>query len=78
MAFTCTVQAISYQNDVFSVTVFFNDSATSWNAVKTYAMPTGTTQTQAVATITADGIAYKAALAQNVALAAKVGSVIVI
>ena len=78
MAFTATIQSINFQNDQFNVTVQFNDSATSWNSNKVYNFPTGTTQSIAVAQITADGVAYKAALGANTALQSKVGTVITI
>lgn len=78
MAFTATISSINFQNDVFNVVVAFNDSATGWTASKTYNFPVGTTQAIAVAQITVDGNAYKAALVANTALQSKVGFVITI
>lgn len=78
MAFTATISSINFQNDTFNVVVVFNDSATSWTANKTYGFPAGTTQSSAVAQITADGILYKASLVANNALQSKVGTVITI
>lgn len=78
MAFTATIQSINFQDDNFHVVVMFNDSVTSWSANKTYTFATGTTQSAAVAQITADGTAYKASLAANNSLQSKVGTVITI
>jgi hypothetical protein len=78
MAFTATISSVNFQNDQFNIVVAFNDSATNWSANKTYNLPVGTTQATAVAQITADGTAYKAALAANNALQSKVGFVITI
>lgn len=78
MAFTATIASINFQDDNFHVVVNFNDSVTSWSASKTYTFPTGTTQAVAVAQITTDGTAYKAALTANNALQSKVGQVITI
>lgn len=78
MAFTATINSINYQNDQWQLAVTFNDSASGWTSNKTYQLPSGTTQTQAVSQITADGNIYKAALTTNTALQSKVGTVITI
>lgn len=78
MAFTASINSINLQNDQWTVTVLFGDSATGWSSSKTYTFPSATTQTQAMAAITVDGTAYKASLAQLSALQGKVGTVITI
>lgn len=60
----------------FLVTVTFADATTGFSLTKTYSFPINTTQSSAVATITADGNNYKSALATISTLASKVGTVI--
>lgn len=78
MAFTAIVQSITFQNDIYSVAVIFNDSVTGWISNKIYTLPIGTTQAQVVTQITADGTTYKSGLAVENALQSKVGFVITI
>jgi hypothetical protein len=62
----------------YAVAVTFADSITGWSTQKTYLFPITETQAAAVATITADGNAYKATLATISNLQSKVGTVITI
>lgn len=60
----------------FTVVVTFADTTSGFSVTKTYLFPIGTTQSQAVATITADGTAFKNALTTISNLTSKVGTVI--
>lgn len=75
---TATIQTINYQNDQLTVSVFFSDSATGWSSIKVYSLPSTATQSDLTTLLTADGTSYKANLAKNAALQAKVGTVITI
>lgn len=81
MAFTATIANIVPQFDGntgvgYLATVNFADSASGFTTTKTYSFPINTTQASAVATITNDGTAMKAALASAGTLTGKIGSVI--
>lgn len=83
MAFTATITNIIPQSDgntsvSYLTTVNFADSASSFIATKAYLFPVNTSQASAVATITNDGTAMKAALASAGTLTGKIGSVITI
>lgn len=83
MAFTATINSITPSSDGnngvnWISVVTFADTASGFSSVKTYLFPMGTSQTSAVATITADGNSLKSALATASTLQAKVGSVIII
>jgi hypothetical protein len=78
MAFTATITSINFQNDQFNVAVTFNDSVLNWTSSKMYVFPSTTTQAQATAQITADGLTYKVNLVALNALQTKVGTVLII
>lgn len=80
MAFTARIDSITRNNDFISVGVTYADGATGFSASKTFDFPDDGTTTQAVAVaqITAVGQKYKADLATNNALLAKVGAVLII
>jgi len=84
MAFTATIASITPVGDgtgvgvVYQTVVNFADSASSFASTKTYSFPVNTTQAAAVATITADGTAMKAAISTAGNLQGKIGSVITI
>lgn len=84
MAFTATIQSVTPQSDptsnglLYQVTVNFADSENDFTQSKQYSFPLDTSQTAAMAQITADCNTLKATLATAGTLQSKVGTVIVI
>ena len=78
--FTATIKSIDVTNSNISVGVVFNDSGTGFTAATSFDFPNDGTTTilSATAVIKAAGLQYKNNLAANVALQAKVGSIITI